>query len=100
MPDEKAGSDFSASLSPQLTQIFPIPRCWNTLASRVRPRLIRARGNALLTQLAHVPVLLVNQVPELNGIFRIKIPALECFRIKEPIAEDQCSFRRLRFKSV
>src|SRR5436309_3425460 len=100
MPNEKAGSDFSAQLSPQVTQILPIPRCRDTLASRVRPGLIRTRGNALLAQLAHMPVLLVDHIPEPNGVIRIKIAALERLRIKEPVAEDQCSLRRLRFKSV
>src|ERR1700747_436025 len=75
------------------SQIILIPRRGNTFASGVRPGFIGTGGNALLAQFAHVPVVLVDYVPELNGIFRIKIAALERFRIKEPVAEDQCSFR-------
>src|SRR5438270_6142273 len=88
--------------SAYLPHVILVPRCRDTLARRVRPGFVRARGNASLAQLAHVPVLLVYHVPELNGIIRIKFVARVGdpgrFRIKEPIAEDQCSFWRLRFK--
>src|SRR5437660_11723908 len=68
--------------------VIVVPRCRDTLTCRVRPGFIRARGNASLAQLAHVPVLLVDHVPELNGIIGIEIVPAERFRIKEPIAED------------
>src|SRR5256885_13544278 len=49
-------------------QIVVVPRRRNTFARRVRSRLVCARGNTLLAQLAHMPILFVCHVPELNGV--------------------------------
>src|SRR5262249_21735915 len=69
-------------------KIIAVPRCRDTLARRVRPGFIRAGGDALLAQLAHVPVLSVDRVPKLNRIIGFKIAAFERFRIEQPITED------------
>src|SRR6266496_4422475 len=81
--------------SAHLPQVVIIPCRRNTFPRRVRTRLIRARGNTLLAQFAHMPVLPVYHVPKLNGIIRIKIAALERLRMEKPIAKKQCPFRRL-----
>src|SRR4029078_5461821 len=60
-----------------VAQILTVPRGGNALPWRVRARLVRARGNALLAQLAHVPVLLVRHVPELNRVLGFEIFSLE-----------------------
>src|SRR4029453_122484 len=80
----------SKSMLAHLLQIITVPCRRDALARRVRPRFIRARGDALLAQLAHAPVLFVDRVPKLNRIVRFKIAPFECFRIEQPITEDQC----------
>jgi hypothetical protein len=59
-------------LSSQVPQVLAIPRRRDALARRVRPGFIRARGDASLAQLAHVPILFVNHVPKLNRIVGFK----------------------------
>src|SRR6185369_7662586 len=81
---------------PKDAQIFAIPRGHNTLARRIRTRSICARGNALLAQLAHVPILAIGHVPKFDGVVRVKVGAAESMGMKEPIAKDNHTFRRLR----
>src|SRR6266496_5078185 len=71
-------------------QVLPVPCRGDALTRRVRPRHIRARGNALLAQFAHVPVLLVYHVPEFDCVVRFEILALKRLWMKKPITEDQC----------
>src|SRR5947208_10202156 len=72
---------FFLLLGPPKSTLFPYTtlfRSRDAFARGVRSRFICAGSNALLAQLAHVPVLFIDHVPELNGIFWIKIAALEC----------------------
>ena len=78
------------------SQIILIPRGWNFLPRRIWPRFIRARRDSLLAQLAHVPILFVRHVPELNRVLRFEVFSGECVRMKKPVAHNQGSFRRLR----
>src|SRR5205085_3954387 len=75
-----------------------VPRYGNRLPGAVWPRLIRARGDSLLTELAHVPILLVGHVPERDRVLRFEIVAGKGVRMEKPITHDQCSFGRLRPK--
>src|SRR5204862_6862188 len=68
-----------------LPQICPIPSRRDTFPRRIGPRLIRARRDALLAQLTHVPVLLVRHVPEFDRVVRVKVGALESLRMEKPI---------------
>src|SRR6266700_6013706 len=79
-----------------LSQIFPIPCRRDTFPRRIGSRLIRARRDALLAQLAHVPVLFVRHVPEFDRVVWMKIGTLESLRMEKPITKDARPFRRLR----
>src|SRR5437773_9077601 len=83
-------------MSAHLAKIIFVPDRRNTLPRRVRSRLIRARGNTLLTQLAHVPILFVGHVPKLNRVLRPEIFSTERVWMKKPIAHNQRSLWRLR----
>src|ERR1700736_2594550 len=69
-------------------KIIFVPRRRNFLPRRIRPRLIRARRDPLLTQLAHVPILFVRHVPEFNRVLRFEILSGERVRMKKPVAHD------------
>src|SRR5689334_8384315 len=69
-------------------KIVTIPRCRDGLARRIGARFISARRNALLTQLAHMPILLIYHVPKDDGIIRIKITSVERLGMEEPITQD------------
>src|SRR5438105_6770137 len=75
-------------------QIVLIPSCGYRLPRRIRPRLIRARGDSLLAQLADVPVLFVGHIPKLDRVLGIEVFSLERIRMKKPVANDQRSLGR------
>src|SRR5206468_4869901 len=83
-------------MSAYLAKIILVPGRRNTFPRRVRSRLIRARGNTLLTQLAHVPILFVSHVPKLNRVLRPEIFSAERVWMKKPIAHNQRPLWRLR----
>src|SRR5437773_10273700 len=83
-------------MSAHLANIILVPDRRNTFPRRVRSRLIRARGNTLLTQLAYVPILFVGHVPKLNRVLRPEIFSAERVWMKKPIAHNQRPLWRLR----
>src|SRR5206468_11912962 len=83
-------------MSAYLAKIILVPGRRNTFPRRVRSRLIRARGNTLLTQLAHVPILFVSHVPKLNRVLRPEIFSAERVWMKKPIAHNQRPLWRVR----
>src|SRR5947208_16644329 len=83
-------------MSAHLANIILVPDRRNTFPRRVRSRLIRARGNTLLTQLAHVPILFVAHVPKLNRVLRPEIFSAERVWMKKPIADNKRTLWRLR----
>src|SRR5438094_946075 len=87
---------FSATASAHHAQIVFVPCRRNTFARRVRPRFIRARRDSLLAKLAYVPILFVRHVPKFDRVLWLEISSVDRVRMKEPVADDQCSPRRLR----
>src|SRR5262249_55489154 len=83
-----------------LPQVMFVPCSRDRFARRIRSRHIRARRDSLLTQLAHVPVLFVGQVPELDRVRWFEMFSAERVWMKKPIAHDQRFVRRLGPKLV
>src|SRR5438552_8406687 len=79
----------SAFSSADVAQILPIPRRRDAFPGRVGAGLIGARRNALLTQLAHVPVLPIYHVPEFDRVLRPEVLPLKSLGVEKPIAQDQ-----------
>src|SRR5205085_10789183 len=83
------------SASSHDAQIIPVPGCRNTFSRGEGPRLICARGDSLLTQLADVPILSIRRVPEFDCIVRIELLAPGSIRMKKPVAHNERPLRRL-----
>ena len=60
---------------------------------------MRTRGNPLLAQLAHAPILPVGHIPEFHRVVRMKVGAPERVRMEEPSGMNACEGQNKTFHS-
>src|SRR5205807_621476 len=71
-----------------------------SLAGRVRPRLIGSRTHAFLRPLRNLPIFPVRGVPEFHGVIRSEIWLGHFLRMEIPLADDSRSVHRQRPQAV